>query len=209
LPGSYASCGDEGLRAAQEEQATRYVEKIESNIAAGRVGIERPGKAEMCGALLDEWSKTLTNRNAKDDAQERSRAHLAHDRGTDRGASPSQAQRAGTLGLYESSRSAAVLPDPAPLATARLRFHPDRTVYAHGGVVGKGGGAHVLRHTFCSHLAMRNAPAKAIQELAGHIYLSTTQRYMHLSPQAREGAIALLDKRPTGEIFGDILETAT
>ena len=29
-------------------------------------------------------------------------------------------------------------------------------------------GVHVLRHTFCSHLAMRGAPARAIQELAGH-----------------------------------------
>jgi len=33
-----------------------------------------------------------------------------------------------------------------------------------------------------SHLAMRGAPAKAIQELAGHQDLVTTQRYMHLSP---------------------------
>ena len=29
-------------------------------------------------------------------------------------------------------------------------------------------GVHILRHTFCSHLAMRGAPARAIQELAGH-----------------------------------------
>jgi integrase len=29
-------------------------------------------------------------------------------------------------------------------------------------------GVHTLRHTFCSHLAMRGAPARAIQELAGH-----------------------------------------
>src|SRR6186997_827057 len=29
-------------------------------------------------------------------------------------------------------------------------------------------GPHMLRHTFCSHLAMRAAPARAIQELAGH-----------------------------------------
>jgi hypothetical protein len=29
-------------------------------------------------------------------------------------------------------------------------------------------GIHILRHTFCSHLAMRGAPARAIQELAGH-----------------------------------------
>ncbi|HYU79651.1 MAG TPA: tyrosine-type recombinase/integrase [Vicinamibacterales bacterium] len=26
-------------------------------------------------------------------------------------------------------------------------------------------GIHILRHTFCSHLAMRGAPARAIQEL--------------------------------------------
>jgi integrase len=58
-------------------------------------------------------------------------------------------------------------------------------------------GAHRLRHTFCSHLAMRGAPARAIQEVAGHADLSTTQRYMHLSPAAVESAIRLLDgQRP-------------
>lgn len=36
-------------------------------------------------------------------------------------------------------------------------------------------GVHVLRHSFCSHLAMRGAPARAIQELAGHQDLTTTQ----------------------------------
>src|SRR5262249_7103582 len=50
-------------------------------------------------------------------------------------------------------------------------------------------GVHVLRHTFCSHLSMRGAPVRAIQELAGHQELGTTQRYMHLSPAAIEGAI--------------------
>ncbi len=45
-------------------------------------------------------------------------------------------------------------------------------------------GVHRLRHTFCSHLAMRRPPARAIQELAGHQDLITTQRYMHLSPAA-------------------------
>jgi hypothetical protein len=54
---------------------------------------------------------------------------------------------------------------------------------------------------------MRGAPARAIQELAGHQDLTTTQRYMHLSPAAIEGAIRLLDQPNTGHERGDILET--
>jgi integrase len=68
-------------------------------------------------------------------------------------------------------------------------------------------GVHRLRHTFCSHLAMRGAPARAIQELAGHQDLSTTQRYMHLSPAAIEGAIRLLEHPTPMDFRGDILET--
>jgi integrase len=55
-------------------------------------------------------------------------------------------------------------------------------------------GWHVLRHTFCSHLAMRGAVSKAIQELAGHTTLAVTLRYMHLAPSALRGAIQLLDR---------------
>jgi site-specific recombinase XerD len=68
-------------------------------------------------------------------------------------------------------------------------------------------GVHMLRHTFCSHLAMRGAPARAIQELAGHKDLITTQRYMHLSPAALDSAIRLLDQPFSVQSFGDILET--
>ncbi len=71
-------------------------------------------------------------------------------------------------------------------------------------------GVHILRHTFCSHLAMRGAPARAIQELAGHQDLGTTQRYMHLSPAAIQAAIQLLETssedRPHGD--GEIMEAA-
>ena len=72
-------------------------------------------------------------------------------------------------------------------------------------------GVHILRHTFCSHLAMKGAPARAIQDVAGHADLTTTQRYMHLSPAATEDAIRLLDDRlPARRLAtarGDILET--
>jgi integrase len=37
-------------------------------------------------------------------------------------------------------------------------------------------GSHVLRHTFCSHLAMRGAAPKAVQDLAGHSTLTMTLR---------------------------------
>ena len=43
---------------------------------------------------------------------------------------------------------------------------------------------------------MSGAPARAIQELAGHRDLGTTQRYMRLSPAALESAIRLLDSLP-------------
>ena len=70
------------------------------------------------------------------------------------------------------------------------------------------GGVHALRHTFCSHLAMRGGGARAIQELAGHRDLVTTQRYMHLSPAAVEGAIRLLDQPTPPPHNGEIVETA-
>jgi hypothetical protein len=54
---------------------------------------------------------------------------------------------------------------------------------------------------------MRGAPARAIQELAGHQDLATTRRYMHLSPAAIEGAIRLLDGAKTSTMFGNMLAT--
>jgi site-specific recombinase XerC len=65
---------------------------------------------------------------------------------------------------------------------------------------------------------MRGAPARAIQELAGHADLTMTQRYMHLSPAALDSAIRLLEQ-PTGSArsarepaigpkdFGNMVET--
>lgn len=56
------------------------------------------------------------------------------------------------------------------------------------------GNKHVLRHTFCSHLAMRGASMLAIQELAGHVDLRTTRRYMHLAAREKRTAVDLLER---------------
>ena len=69
-----------------------------------------------------------------------------------------------------------------PFVQAKMKRASRRVGMPHDGL-------HILRHSFCSHLAMRGAPARAIQELAGHADLTMTQRYMHLSPAALEAAI--------------------
>jgi integrase len=103
-------------------------------------------------------------------------------------------------------------PNGSPLSQWVVRDHVERCVRRAKLTVS---GVHRLRHTFCSHLAMRGAPARAIQELAGHQDLATTQRYMHLSPAAIEGAIRLLDHSrpstggPHASPCGDMLDTAS
>jgi integrase len=67
-------------------------------------------------------------------------------------------------------------------------------------------GSHVLRHTFCSHLAMQGAAPKAIQELAGHSTLAMTMRYMHLAPIALRQAIDLLN---SGHLMGNAEKAAS
>ncbi len=52
---------------------------------------------------------------------------------------------------------------------------------------------HALRHTFASHLTMKGAPLKAIQELLGHANIQTTMRYAHLAPSSLKDAVSLLD----------------
>ena len=50
---------------------------------------------------------------------------------------------------------------------------------------------------------MRGAPAKTIQELAGHQDLHTTLRYMHLARGEKERAIALLESEAAGPLAAE------
>ena len=67
-------------------------------------------------------------------------------------------------------------------------------------------GVHALRHTFCSHLAMKGVPIAAIRAWAGHSSVKTTMRYIHLSPEAEERGIRVLDPVRPGRAEGDSRE---
>lgn len=54
-------------------------------------------------------------------------------------------------------------------------------------------GWHVLRHSFASHLIMRGAPIRGVQELLGHSTIEMTMRYAHLSPNVTRELVGLLD----------------
>lgn len=61
----------------------------------------------------------------------------------------------------------------------------------------------VLRHTFASHLVMKGAPLKAIQELMGHEDIQTTMRYAHLTPSSLKASIDLLQPS-SGRLSEDV-----
>ena len=48
---------------------------------------------------------------------------------------------------------------------------------------------HVLRHTFCTHLANNDAPIDVIRELAGHADIRTTTIYTAIGDERLEDAI--------------------
>jgi integrase/recombinase XerD len=57
---------------------------------------------------------------------------------------------------------------------------------------------HVLRHTFCTHLADAGADTAVIRELAGHADIRTTTIYTAVNPTRLEEAIAERGRRHRG-----------
>jgi integrase len=56
---------------------------------------------------------------------------------------------------------------------------------------------HDLRHTAASHMVMRGAHLKDVQEILGHADIKMTMRYAHLSPAHLRSTVDRLDG-PTG-----------
>jgi len=54
-------------------------------------------------------------------------------------------------------------------------------------------GWHTLRHSFATHLDMRKAPFKAIQDYMGHATSEMTSHYVHLLPSMGREVVNLLN----------------
>ena len=119
---------------------------------------------------------------------------------------PGPASRQRLTNVRRMHRVRDVLKEIGPVAGVSARFAKWMRRLQRRAGLKETGQLHILRHTFCSRLAMAGASTMAIKELAGHQQISTTQRYMHLSPAAKSAAIRLLD-RGADRIAEDLKDT--
>ncbi|MPZ21450.1 MAG: tyrosine-type recombinase/integrase [Luteitalea sp.] len=191
------------------DEYERLVEAAKALDANAYLIVLLGGEAGLrCGEMIAlEWSDVDLGKRQLCIQRSEWRGHVSTTKGGRLRYVPMTARLAAALRSHRHLRSPRVIcqRDGSPLTQDMVRDHVQRA--ARRAQLAKSG-VHRLRHSFCSHLAMRGAPARAIQELAGHQDLTTTQRYMHLSPAAIEGAIRLLDQPGSVRKLGDILETA-
>ena len=85
---------------------------------------------------------------------------------------PKLARSGGDEHLFLSTRG-------APLSADAVRRLFKRAAASAG--AGAGVSPHTLRHTFATHMVEAGADLRTVQELLGHVALSSTQIYTHLS----------------------------
>jgi integrase len=67
---------------------------------------------------------------------------------------------------------------------------------------------HDLRHTAASHMVMRGASLKEVQEILGHKTMTMTLRYAHLGEEQKRKAVGLLNGL-TSSIKSDMSQSVT
>lgn len=102
--------------------------------------------------------------------------------------------------LAENRKASRILldADGEPFTPKSFQDHLMAPIQRLAGLTANGN-VHILRHTFCSHLAIRSVPVLTIQKLAGHSRIETTLKYMHLAPGETRRAIDKLEEPPPAE----------
>ncbi len=147
-----------------------------------------------CGEMLAlRWCHIFPERNRIHVSENDVRGHVGPPKGgRDRWLPMTKQLRKVLMGMERRSERVLWRGEDAKPVTHQVLAYRVYKAMSRTGLGRKG--PHALRHTFCSHLAMRGVSAVKIQKLAGHAKLSTTQIYMHLAPSSLDDAIEALGR---------------